>query len=83
MGEKLVIVSNKPQTTRNTIRCIYTKENYQIVFVDTPGIHRPINKLGEYMVNAAKQTLNEVDVILYLVDESMYIGAGSIYIRNS
>lgn len=83
MGEKLVIVSNKPQTTRNTIRCIYTKENYQIVFVDTPGIHRPINKLGEYMVNAAKQTLNEVDVILYLVDESMYIGAGDQYILET
>lgn len=83
MGEKLVIVSNKPQTTRNTIRCIYTKENYQIVFVDTPGIHRPINKLGEYMVNAAKQTLNEVDVILYLVDESMYIGAGDQFILET
>ncbi len=80
MGEKLVIISNKPQTTRNTIRCIYSQEDYQIVFIDTPGIHRPKNKLGEYMVTVAKQALDEVDVILYLVDESMHIGAGDQYI---
>lgn len=76
MGEKLVIISSKPQTTRNTIRLIYTKPDYQMVFIDTPGIHKPKNKLGEYMVEATKQTLNEVDVILFLVDESMYIGPG-------
>lgn len=80
MGEKLVIISNKPQTTRNTIRCIYTQEGFQMVFIDTPGIHKPKNKLGEYMVNAAKQTLNEVDIILFLVDESMSIGSGDQYI---
>lgn len=80
MGEKLVIISNKPQTTRNTIRCIYTQEDFQMVFIDTPGMHKPKSKLGEYMVNAAKQTLNEVDVILFLVDESMNIGSGDQYI---
>ena len=82
MGEKLVIISNKPQTTRNSIRCIYTQKGFQMVFIDTPGIHKPKNKLGEYMVNAAKQTLEEVDVILFLVDESMNIGSGDQYIIN-
>lgn len=82
MGEKLVIISNKPQTTRNTIRLIYTKPDYQMVFIDTPGIHKPKNKLGEYMVGTAKQTLNEVDVVLFLVDESMNIGPGDQYILD-
>jgi GTP-binding protein Era len=82
MGEKLVIISNKPQTTRNTIRCIFTQKDFQMVFIDTPGMHKPKNKLGEYMVNAAKQTLNEVDVILFLVDESMNIGSGDQYIME-
>ncbi|MCR1897864.1 GTPase Era [Irregularibacter muris] len=80
MGEKLVIISNKPQTTRNAIRCIYTQPDYQMIFIDTPGMHKPKNKLGQYMVEAAKQTLNEVDVILFLVDESMYIGTGDQYV---
>lgn len=83
MGEKLVIISNKPQTTRNTIRLIYTQSDFQMVFIDTPGIHKPKNKLGEYMVESAKQTLNEVDVILFLVDESMYIGPGDQYILDA
>lgn len=83
MGEKLVIISNKPQTTRNTIRLIYTQSDFQMVFIDTPGIHKPKNKLGEYMVESAKQTLNEVDIILFLVDESMYIGPGDQYILDA
>ncbi|RBP45504.1 GTPase Era [Garciella nitratireducens] len=80
MKEKVVIISNKPQTTRNIIRLIYTQPDYQIIFIDTPGIHKPKNRLGEYMVNAAKQTLNEVDVVVFLVDESMNIGPGDQYI---
>jgi GTPase len=83
MGEKLAIISNKPQTTRNTIRTIYTQPDFQMVFIDTPGMHKPKNKLGEYMVKAAKQTLNEVDVILLLMDESMNIGPGDQYLLDA
>jgi GTPase len=67
-GWKVSIVSDKPQTTRNTIRAIITKENYQMVFIDTPGIHKPGNKLGEFMVKAASRTLNEVDAVLFIID---------------
>ena len=67
IGQKIAITSNKPQTTRNRIQTIYTDENRgQIIFVDTPGIHKAKNKLGEFMVNVAEHTLNEVDVILWL-----------------
>ncbi len=76
IGQKVAITSNKPQTTRNRIQTVYTDETMQIVFVDTPGIHKSKNKLGDYMVNAAKSTLNEADVILWLVEPSDYIGAG-------
>lgn len=80
IGEKMAIISSKPQTTRNTIRCIHTKNDYQMVFIDTPGIHKPKNKLGDYMVDVATNTLKEVDAILFLVDESMIIGPGDKYI---
>ena len=80
VGEKIAIVSNKPQTTRNRICGIVTRENTQFVFVDTPGYHRSRTKLGEYMVNVAEKTLNEVDVILWLVEPTNYIGAGEQYI---
>ena len=77
IGQKIAITSNKPQTTRNRIQTIYTDENRgQIIFVDTPGIHKAKNKLGEFMVNVAEHTLNEVDVILWLVEPSDFIGAG-------
>ena len=76
IGQKVAITSNKPQTTRNRIQTVYTDETMQIVFVDTPGIHKSKNKLGDYMVNAAKSTLNEADVILWLVEPTDYIGAG-------
>lgn len=66
MGEKLSIISSKPQTTRNTIQAILTKDDVQIVFLDTPGMHKPKYKLGEYMVNVAQSTLNEVDLVLFL-----------------
>lgn len=76
IGQKIAITSSKPQTTRNRIHTVYTDERGQIVFVDTPGIHQAKNKLGEYMVNAAVKTFSEVDVILWLVEPSDYIGAG-------
>ena len=76
IGQKVAITSNKPQTTRNRIQTVYTDNVMQIVFVDTPGIHKSKNKLGDYMVNAAKSTLNEADVILWLVEPTDYIGAG-------
>ncbi len=80
IGEKMAIISNKPQTTRNKIQCVYNEDNAQIVFIDTPGIHKPKNKLGEYMVNISQDALREVDVILLLVDESTHMGPGDEYI---
>lgn len=80
IGEKMAIVSDKPQTTRNRIQCIYTEDGFQIIFIDTPGIHKPKNKLGEYMVNVSRETLAEVDVILLLVDESLIMGPGDKFI---
>ena len=76
IGQKIAITSNKPQTTRNRIQTVLTTEEGQIVFVDTPGIHKAKNKLGEYMVNVAERTLNEVDVVLWLVEPTTFIGAG-------
>lgn len=76
IGQKIAITSNKPQTTRNRIQTVYTEERGQIIILDTPGIHKAKNKLGEYMVNAAKQTMNDVDVVLWLVEPTTYIGAG-------
>lgn len=76
IGQKLAITSNKPQTTRNRIQTVYTCKEGQIVFLDTPGIHKAKNKLGEYMVLAAERTLSEVDVILWLVEPTTFIGAG-------
>ena len=82
IGQKIAITSNKPQTTRNRIQTVYTSEQGQIVFLDTPGIHKAKNKLGEYMVNVAERTLNEVDVILWLVEPSTFIGAGEQHIAQ-
>lgn len=80
IGQKIAITSNKPQTTRNRIQTVYTSEEGQIVFVDTPGIHKAKNKLGDYMVNVAERTLKEVDVALWLVEPSNFIGAGEQHI---
>ncbi len=80
MGEKLSIVSNKPQTTRNNIQTILTGENHQLVFVDTPGIHKPKHKLGEYMVNSAKESMKEVDLVLFLINPEEEIGRGDKFI---
>ena len=80
IGQKIAITSNKPQTTRNRIQTVLTTDDGQIVFVDTPGIHKAKNKLGEYMVNVAERTLNEVDVVLWLVEPTTFIGAGEQHI---
>ncbi|WP_293720256.1 GTPase Era [uncultured Phascolarctobacterium sp.] len=80
IGEKIAIMSDRPQTTRNKIMCIMNTDNAQIMFLDTPGIHKPQHKLGQYMVRAAESTLHEVDVILFVVDVSEKRGAGEDYI---
>ena len=82
IGQKIAITSNKPQTTRNRIQTVLTTDEGQIVFVDTPGIHKAKNKLGEYMVNVAEKTLNEVDVVLWLVEPTTFIGAGEQHIAK-
>lgn len=76
IGQKVAIVSDKPQTTRNRIHCVLTRDQYQIVFIDTPGIHRAKNRLSEYMVKTAISTLDEVDVILLVVDIADGVGRG-------
>lgn len=80
IGQKIAITSKKPQTTRNRIQTVYTSDEGQIVFVDTPGIHKAKNKLGDYMVNVAQHSLREVDVVLWLVEPTDYIGAGERHI---
>ena len=82
IGQKIAITSNKPQTTRNRIQTVYTSKKGQIVFLDTPGIHKAKNKLGEYMVNVAEQTLKEVDVVLWLVEPTDFIGKGELHIAE-
>lgn len=82
IGQKIAITSDKPQTTRNRIQTVYTDERGQIIFLDTPGIHKAKNKLGEYMVNIAERTLKEVDLILWLVEPSTFIGAGERHIAE-
>lgn len=77
IGQKIAITSNKPQTTRNKIQTVYTKKDVgQIVFLDTPGMHEAKNKLGEYMMTAAKSTVNDVDLILWLIEPDTKVGAG-------
>ena len=82
IGQKIAITSEKPQTTRNRIQTVYTDERGQIIFLDTQGIHKAKNKLGEYMVNVAENTLKEVDVILWLVEPTTFIGAGERHIAE-
>ena len=80
IGQKVVIMSDKPQTTRNKIMCVLTLDDAQILFIDTPGIHKPQHKLGEYMLKAAENTLREVDVIFFVVDATEEFGGGEKYI---
>ena len=82
IGQKIAITSDKPQTTRNRIQTVYTDERGQIIFLDTPGIHKAKNKLGEYMVNVAEHTLKDVDVVLWLVEPTTFIGAGERHIAE-
>lgn len=82
IGEKIAIMSDKPQTTRNKIMCVLTNEHSQIIFLDTPGIHKPQHKLGEFMVNSSIRTLKEVDTILFVVDVTEKPGKGEEYILN-
>lgn len=80
IGQKIAIMSDKPQTTRNKILCVLNRPEAQIVFIDTPGIHKPRHKLGEYMVRTAENTLREVDAVLFVVDATEEPGAGEQYI---
>jgi GTP-binding protein Era len=80
VGQKIAIMSDKPQTTRNKILCVLSLDDAQILFLDTPGIHKPKHKLGEYMVKTAKNTLKEVDVILLVIDSTAEMGPGERYI---
>lgn len=82
IGQKIAITSNKPQTTRNRIQTIYHEERGQIVFLDTPGIHKAKNKLGEYMVNVAERTFHEADMILWIVEATTFIGKGEQHIAE-
>ena len=82
IGHKIAIISDKPQTTRNQIRGIFTTEHGQVVFIDTPGMHKPRHRLGEFMVEVARRTLKEVDLILYVVDAAMEFGGGEQYILD-
>ncbi len=82
IGEKIAIISDKPQTTRTRIQCVLTTDTHQVVFLDTPGIHKPKHKLGEYMVKVAQDTIRDVDVVLFVVDDSSSIGAGDRYIMD-
>lgn len=80
IGQKIAITSNKPQTTRNRIQTVYTDGRGQVVFLDTPGIHKAKNRLGNYMVRVAESTLKDVDAVLWLVEPTIYIGAGERHI---
>lgn len=82
IGQKIAITSDKPQTTRNRIQTVYTAPEGQVIFLDTPGIHKAKNRLGEYMVTVAERTLDEVDVVLWLVEPTTYIGAGEQHIAE-
>ena len=83
IGQKVAIVSDKPQTTRNRIQGIYTDERGQVIFIDTPGVHKPKHRLGEYMVDITSRALREVDLILYVVDASVTPGSGEDYIISN
>ncbi len=82
IGQKITIKSDKLQTTRNRIQTVFTDSRGQVIFLDTPGIHKAKNKLGEYMVNVAERTMSEVDLVLWLVEPSTFIGAGEQHIAE-
>ena len=82
VGKKIAITSDKPQTTRNIIQGIYNDDETQIVFVDTPGIHKPIHKLGKVLNKQAYYSIDDVDIILFLVDASVSLGKGDKYVLD-
>lgn len=82
IGQKIAIMSDKPQTTRNKIQGVYTTKDAQIVFIDTPGIHKPQNKLGDFMMESALSALKEVDAVLFMVNATEHRGAGDNFIIN-
>lgn len=82
IGQKIAITSRKPQTTRNRIRTVYNDARGQIVFLDTPGIHKAKNRLGEYMVDAAEKSLKDVDAVLWLIEPGDYVGAAEQHIAG-
>lgn len=82
IGQKIAIMSDKPQTTRNKIQGVYTTEDIQIIFLDTPGIHKPKSKLGQRMMKSAENALQEVDVVLFVIDASAGLGGGDRYIME-
>ncbi|QHS22791.1 GTPase Era [Virgibacillus sp. MSP4-1] len=82
IGQKIAIMSDKPQTTRNKIQGVLTDHDAQMIFIDTPGIHRPKHKLGDFMVRTAQQTLNEVDMIMFMINAEEGYGAGDQYILD-
>lgn len=82
MHRKLAIISEKPQTTRNKIRCVWTRDDAQIIFVDTPGFHKPKNALGERLNKAVRETFSEVDIITFILDGTQTIGRGDLFIAG-
>lgn len=82
MGQKILIESSRPQATRNRIQCVYTEERGQIIFLDTPGIHKPHHKLGEVLVEYAQRSLHGVDLVIFMVEPDVQIGAGDRYVAN-
>ena len=82
LKQKVIIVTDKPQTTRNKISAIYNDEDSQIVFLDTPGVHKPKNELSKRLMSTTKRTLNEVDVVIFMIDSSLQIGPGDKYILD-
>ena len=82
LGFKVSIVSNKPQTTRNTVQCVLTRPHAQVVFLDTPGLHKPLHKLGEYMVKSAFRALEDIDVVIWLVEMGSWTAADEHILRE-
>src|SRR5690625_6315805 len=80
IGQKIAIISDKPQTTRNKIQGVYTKDDAQMIFIDTPGIHKPKHRLGDHLVKIAESTLNEVDAVLFMINEKEGYVKGDLYI---
>lgn len=82
LGFKVAIVSDKPQTTRNTVQCVLTRPDAQIIFLDTPGLHKPLHKLGEYMVRSAFRALEDIDVVVWLVEMGRWAAADEHILRE-